>query len=238
MGERAPHRRTLVILGAGGFGGEVLQYLRDATRGAPGVEIRAFYDDRPDDVDPAACDGVPMLGTITSYLPEPDDEVLVAIGDPVIRTRVINEVRDRGAKFFDLIHPTAFIATTATIGNGCIIGPFCAVGNRAVIGDHVVMPWYASAAHDATVGSFAVFSPYSTVNGGASLGEGAFLGTHAVVNPLQSVGAWAKVAAGSVVYREVPPGQLALGNPARARPMMHDATNGSSGVTDDLARTS
>jgi sugar O-acyltransferase (sialic acid O-acetyltransferase NeuD family) len=237
MREVVPHRRTLVIIGAGGFGGEVLQYLRDATRGVPGVEIRAFFDDR-DDVDSAACDGIPLLGSIDSYQPEADDEALVAIGDPVVRTRVINDLRDRGARFFDLVHPTAFIATTAKIGNGCIIGPFCAVGNRAVLGDHVVMPWYASVAHDATVGSYAVFSPYSTANGGASLGEGAFLGTHAVVNPLQRVGAWAKVAAGSVVYREVPPGQLALGNPARSRPMMHEGADRSTGLTEEWARTS
>jgi sugar O-acyltransferase (sialic acid O-acetyltransferase NeuD family) len=234
MRDAAPHRRTLVIIGAGGFGGEVLQYLRDATRGVPGIEIRAFFDDRTD-IEPAALDGVPLLGTIDSYHPDRDDQALVAIGDPDVRTRVISTLRGRGASFFDLVHPTAFVATTARIGNGCIIGPFCGIGNRAVLGDHVVMPWYASVAHDATVGSYAVFSPYSTVNGGASLGEGAFLGTHAVVNPLQNVGPWAKVAAGSVVYREVPAGQLALGNPARARPMMHDA-QGANGA-DELART-
>jgi sugar O-acyltransferase (sialic acid O-acetyltransferase NeuD family) len=208
-----------VIVGAGGFGGEVLQYTRDAIATTPDVHVRGFLDDRVD-VEMRACDGLPLLGTISSYEPQPEDRFVVAVGDPEVRMRIITHLTSRGASFFRLVHPTAFVASTATIGDGCIVAPFCAVGNAAQIGDHVVLTWYSSVAHDAEVASFAVLSPYSTVNGGASLGEGAFLGTHAAVNPQQGVGCWSKVAAGSVVYRPVPPSHLAMGNPAKSRPLM------------------
>jgi sugar O-acyltransferase (sialic acid O-acetyltransferase NeuD family) len=239
----ASPQTSLVIVGAGGFGGEVLQYVRDAIRSQPDVSVRGFLDDRTD-LDPRACDGLPLLGSISSYSPQADDRFVVAIGDPEARTRVIDDLRRRGASFFRVVHPTAFVATTAQLGEGCIVAPFCAIGNAASLGDHVVLTWYASVAHDAEVASYAVLSPYSTVNGGAHLGEGAFLGTHAAVNPLQRVGCWAKVAAGSVVYRPVPAHHLAMGNPAKSRPLMqptptaHDTQSQRETGVDELMRTS
>jgi sugar O-acyltransferase (sialic acid O-acetyltransferase NeuD family) len=203
--------------------------------------VRGFLDDRPD---PRACDGLPLLGSISSYSPQEGDRFVVAVGDPEARARIISGLRDRGASFFRLVHPQAFVAATAQIGEGCIIAPFCAIGNAARLGDHVVLTWYSSVAHDAEVSSFAVLSPYSTVNGGASLGEGAFLGTHAAVNPLQRVGCWAKVAAGSVVYRPVPAQHLAMGNPAKSRPLMQptptarDTQSQREPGVDELMRTS
>jgi sugar O-acyltransferase (sialic acid O-acetyltransferase NeuD family) len=237
----SPHT-SIVIVGAGGFGGEVLQYVRDVIRGCSDVTVRGFLDDRTE-VDPRQCDGLPLLGTIAAYTPRDDDRFVVAVGDPEARTRIIRHLRGRGVSFFDVVHPTAFVAPTARIGEGCIIAPFCAVGNASRLGDHVVLTWYASVAHDADVESYAVLSPYSTVNGGASLGEGAFLGTHAAVNPMQRVGCWAKVAAGSVVYRPVPAHHLAMGNPAKSRPLMQptptapDTQSTTENGADELMRT-
>ena len=82
----------------------------------------------------------------------------------------------------------------------------------------MLLTWYSSLAHDSICHPFAVLSPYATANGSAVLEEGVFLGTHAVIHPMIRVGTWSKVASGSVVYRDVPPNSLALGNPAKAVP--------------------
>ncbi len=47
------------------------------------------------------------------------------------------------------------------------------------------------------------------------VGEGATIGSGAVVAPGVRIGAWAMVGAGSVVTRDVGPGRLVIGNPAR-----------------------
>jgi acetyltransferase EpsM len=94
------------------------------------------------------------------------------------------------------------------------------VGSDAKVGDHVVLTWYASLAHDTIISSFVVLSPYSTANGSVVLEEGVFLGTHAVVNPMLRIGAWSRIASGSVVYRSVGQHRLALGNPAKDRPLL------------------
>lgn len=220
MAERAVAglgRADVVIVGAGGFGREVLQYVRDAFANDPEVRVKGFLDDRPPDLSAFGLD-VPVLGDTHAYQPAPTDRLVIAVGHPPLRTALAERLAARGARFLTVVHPLAFVAASARIGAGCILAPFATVGAHASIGDHSVLTFYASVGHDARVGRSCALSPHSVTNGGSLLGDEVFLGAHAVVNPLQRVGDGAKVAAGAVVYRPVPAGHLAAGNPAKARP--------------------
>jgi sugar O-acyltransferase (sialic acid O-acetyltransferase NeuD family) len=219
MSDTRAESTAIVLVGAGGLGREVLNYVLDAIRPSPHMRVKGFLDDNPSALTPERCD-FPILGSILHYPIEPQDRFVMAIGDFVKRAELIRKMEARGARFITIIHPTAYVASDATVGDGCIVGPFCAVGSGARVGTHVLLTWYSSLAHDSIAHSFAVLSPYSTANGGAILEEGVFLGTHAVIHPMIRVGAWSKVASGSVVYRDVPPNCLALGNPAKAVPML------------------
>jgi sugar O-acyltransferase (sialic acid O-acetyltransferase NeuD family) len=181
--------------------------------------VKGFLDDNPSALTPDRCQ-FPILGSILDYPIEPQDRFVMAIGNCVKRAELIRKMEARGACFITIIHPTAYVSPNATVGNGCIVCPFCAIGNHARVGKHVLLTWYSSLAHDSITDSFAVLSPYSTANGSSILEEGVFLGTHAVIHPMIRVGAWSKVASGSVVNRDVPPNCLALGNPAKALPIM------------------
>lgn len=205
-----------VIVGAGGFGREVLQYLKDIHGHDP---VRGFLDDSATAVEPASL-GQRVLGTVSEYRPQQHDRLVLAVGNPVLRLRLARSLTERGARFASVIHPQAYVASSAELGTGCIIAPFATVGANAILAEHVVLTFYASVAHDAQVGTAAALSPHSVANGGARLGVASFLGTAAIVNPARQVGDFAKVAAGSVVYRDVPARSLAAGNPARARPLL------------------
>src|SRR5690625_50458 len=207
--------KNIVIVGAGGFGREVLQYLKDIHGHDP---VKGFLDDHADTVEPASL-GQQVIGRVSDYEPAPDEEFVLAVGNPELRLQFGRELADRGAEFCNVIHPLAWVASSAEVGSGCIIAPFATVGANSRLGDHVVLTFYASVAHDAVVGTATALSPHSVANGGSRLGTAAFLGTAAIVNPLKSVGDHAKVAAGGVVYRDVPERMLASGNPARARPL-------------------
>lgn len=207
----------IVIVGAGGFGREVLQYVHDTFQDTSRFRVKGFLDDRPPDLSAFGIE-VPVLGDTDGYRPEPDDALLIAVGEPAVRARLAAKFASRGARFLRLVHPRAYVSTRASIGDGCIVAPFATVGAHARVGDHSVLTFYASVGHDANVGESCALSPHSVTNGGSTIGDRAFLGAHAVVNPLRSVGDDAKVAAGAVVYRDVPAGALAAGNPAKARP--------------------
>lgn len=223
-----PMAWSVVIVGAGGFGREVFQYVLDTFPSGTHAPS-GFVDDRPDPTRLKEL-GWPYLGTVTSFVPRDDDRLVVAIGEPRVRLRVARSLAARGARFLTLVHPRAYVAASARIGEGSVIAPFACVGAGAVLGEHVQVHFCASAAHDTIIGDGAALSPYAAVNGGAVLGEGVFLGTRATINPLKQVGAFAKIAAGSVVYRDVPAAALVAGNPAKARVLGFDARLSGSGT--------
>lgn len=213
-------RRRVFIVGAGGLGREAFQYTHDSLDESI-YEIIGHLDDDPSR---AGREGVklaiPVIGSVSSHDPDPNDLYVMAIGEPSVREKLAAEFKRKGGSFLTVVHPLAYIASNATIGEGCIVAPFATVGAGAAIGAFTHLHFYSSAAHDTRIGRSVSLSPYAAVNGQAVIGECVFLGTHATVNPTKRVGDYSKVTAGSVVYRDVPKGSIADGNPARSRPLL------------------
>jgi len=203
----------LIIVGAGGFGRQVLSYAHEL-----GLDVAGFLDD-----DLQALDGTetetPILGTTETMASRSDHQFVVAVGDPAIRRRLAHAVTEVGGQLRTLVHPSAVVDRTATIETGSIICPFAMVGTGARVGQNVLVNAHATAAHDTIVGADCVLAPYAALNGHVSLGEGVFVGTHATLLPGVRVGAFAKVSAGSVVHADVESGSLVAGNPAEGRVM-------------------
>jgi sugar O-acyltransferase (sialic acid O-acetyltransferase NeuD family) len=210
--------QTIIIVGAGGFGREVLQYVLDSIDPAT-YRVKGFLDDYKESLQPASL-GFSVLGTTAGYSMTDHDRFVLAIGEPQQRRVIAQRLTRRGAQFLTVVHPLAHVAKTARLGAGCILAPFAAAGACAELGDHVALTFYASIGHDARVGNCCALSPYSVSNGGTILEECVFLGTHAVVNPLKRVGSGSRIAAGAVVYRDVPANSLAAGNPAKILPIL------------------
>lgn len=214
----------LVVAAAGGFGREVLAYARDA-----GLAVKGILHDLHDY--PGSLDGYDgladlLLGTIDGYQIADGDVFAVGLGDVAPRRAVTEKLRARGARFARVVHPSAWIAPTATLGDGVVVAPFCAVGPDTFVGDHAVLNYYAHLGHDARAGAWCVMSPYCSLHGYSVLEDECFMGAHAMVAPRKRVGRGSSVAAGSVVTRDVAPRSLAAGNPARAREMYRDPDAG------------
>jgi len=216
-----PAKREVVIIGAGGFGHELWQYATDLEN----LVVKGFLDDR-DPGEVTTPQQLPVLGRVFEYPVTGTESFLLAVGEPTVRAKIVARFLALGAEFETIVHPKAYVASTATIGAGCIVAPFATVGAFARLGDFTQVHFYASAAHDVVIGRYSALSPYSVVNGGGRLGEAVFLGTRATVNPLKRVGDHAKVAAAAVVYQDVPSWSLAAGNPAKSRPLLRGAAGG------------
>lgn len=206
--------RRLLIIGAGGFGREVLKWALDIQDTQNDWGIGGFLDNSVDPLRDYPC-GFPVLGDAQSFSPGENDVFTCAIGDPIARLRICRSLRERGASFATLIHPTAIIGPRCSLGEGCILCPYTLLTTDVTVGDFVIFNGSSGAGHDAVIGSGCTISPLCAVTGFARLGEGVFLGSHVAVLPHAVVGDYARVGAGSVVLREVKPRTTVMGMPAR-----------------------
>jgi sugar O-acyltransferase (sialic acid O-acetyltransferase NeuD family) len=116
--------------------------------------------------------------------------------------------------FSKLVHPSAVMATSACISDGCCVNAGAVIASNAYLGEHVFINRAASIGHDTHIGRFSVVQPGANLAGHVTVGEGALIGIGATVIEDRSIGHHAVVAAGAVVTRDVEPGVMVAGVPA------------------------
>lgn len=191
----------LILVGAGGFGRELINWAEDAA--AQGGQAFAGYLDMHADVLAGSAYALPWLGTPDGYAPQAGDEFVIAIGDPAGKRAVVEQLRARGARFARLIHPSAVVARTAVLGEGVVLCPHSMVSADARVGDFVAVNTLSSVGHDAVVGAYTTLSGHVDLTGYVQVGEGCFFGSGARVLPKVKVGARARIGAGATIMRNV-----------------------------------
>lgn len=209
-------RQRLLIVGAGGFGREVLSWALQVPVDRRDWEVGGFLDDCGEALAGYELPAT-ILATPETHRFEGDDRVVVAIPEPAKRRVMVELLAARGAQFITLIHPTATLGLNSTWGVGCVFGPNIHITTNVRIGDHVIIDYHAGIGHDAVIGSFATIQAHGGMMGGAILETGAILGVCATLVPHAQVGADAVVGPSSVVLRSVDAGTTVLGVPARKR---------------------
>lgn len=207
-------KERTIIVGAGGFGRELINWSRDCHDAGRLPPLAGMLDDNP-----AALKGfdygVDILGTASDFVPEQGDMFILAIGTPAAKERIVAMLRERGAQFATLIHPAAVVARSARIGEGCVLCPMSLVSADAQIGRFVSINALSSVGHDVRLGDYATLSAHVDLTGSVSVGHSVLIGSGAKILPRVMIGDNATIGAGSIVYRTVPAGHSVFAQPAK-----------------------
>jgi sugar O-acyltransferase (sialic acid O-acetyltransferase NeuD family) len=208
----------LVIVGAGGFGRELVDLVEAINTTTPGevYDLIGFVDGDPDERD-LVLDMAPLLGgdAVLAELPN-DTRYVVAITDVPARVRIDALATSLGLTPATLVHPQASVGRWhVEFGPGTIIGALAAVTTNVRTGRHTHVHYAATIAHDVELGDYVTVSPGAHISGAVRVGARAFIGSGAAVRQGTSIGDDAIIGLGAAVVQDVPAGATFVGVPAR-----------------------
>ncbi|KUG23994.1 acetyltransferase (isoleucine patch superfamily) [hydrocarbon metagenome] len=209
--------KKIIILGGGGFAGEVLdtiEYINKNTEEKI-LPLGYIYDGAAKDKGKLIYD-LPVLGEL-SYLGNVDlgeVSMVAGIGRPVWRRKIVEETKKMGGKFISIIHPTAIINKWAKIGEGAIIQRLCNVQRDVVIGDFFCCNAFVGIGHGTLIGDYVQINPQVVVTGGAVIGSDVFLGVRATILKAR-IGDRSVVGACALITKDMPQNMMAKGIPAK-----------------------
>lgn len=195
--------RDLIIVGGGASGQEMYSWASPHFD-AMGFNFKGFLDD-------ALSVG---FSNLKDYIPKPNDVFICSIGSSVDRVKCCELLKEKGAEFINLVHPSA-IVMSPLIGKGIVLSPFVFVSNDVLIEDYVLINVSATIGHNVVIGKGSTICGHVDLTGFVIIGENVLIGSHACVVPTKQVGEAAVVGAGSAVMRNVPPGATVIGVPAK-----------------------
>jgi bifunctional UDP-N-acetylglucosamine pyrophosphorylase/glucosamine-1-phosphate N-acetyltransferase len=141
------------------------------------------------------------------------------------------------------VGPFSHLRPGSSIGRGARLGNFAEVKNSnigaGVQQHHMSYLGDADVGERSNIGAGTITANYDgRTKHRTTIGEGVFLGVDTMIVAPVSIGDGAKTGAGAVVTRDVPPGKLAVGMPARMRdprPPRSEAGEGGGPVSEQAA---
>lgn len=161
-------------MGSGGFG----RVIADIAEQLEKYEKIVFLDDndKSDDV----------VGLCKEYkdFADGNTEFYSAFGNNVLRLEWVERLQEESIAVATIIHPTAYVSSTAVIGQGTVLFPKCAVNSYTIIEDACIINMGALIDHN------------------CKIGKGTHICLGAVVKADNPIPSGSKIEAGQVVERE------------------------------------
>lgn len=210
--------QQLVIIGGSNAFWEISELISDINQIEPQYEIIAVLDDSPELIGKNY--GTLIVEGPIEKAKDYCREVMFvfAIGSyktRIIRQAILERLGIAEERFISLIHPSAKIFSTATIGHGCIIHFGTVVFNHTKVESFVVIAANCVIAVSNYIGKGALFGSNITTTTGVKVGSFSFIGSSTSIGEQVIIGPGAQIGMGSLVLKNITEGAFVLGNPPR-----------------------
>ena len=217
--------RPVVVVGAGGFGREVVDVVEAintaaADRGdAPVWHLEGVVDDSlsPENRERLDRRDIQHVGSTDEFLAGAarGTAYVVGIGEPGVRRRVATALDAAGLTAATLAHPAATIGSLSKLGAGTVVCAGARITTNIVVGRHVHVNPNATIGHDTTIGDFVSLNPQAAVSGDCVIESEVLVGVGGIVLNALRVGQGAVIGAAACAVRDVAAGATVVGIPAR-----------------------
>ena len=211
--------KQLVIVGAGEFALIAYEYFTYDSD----YEVAAFSVNK-DFIKAASINGKPLIELEKLYdnYPPSDFDVFVAIpasGLNRVRTRIFNEMKDKGYTLATYISSHAFVWHNAIIGENCFIFENNTVQPFVTIEDNVILWSGNHIGHRTVIRKNSFITSHVVISGYCDIGSGSFIGVNSTFNDKTSIAENGILGSGSVVTKNLAQAEVIyVGNPAKAFP--------------------
>lgn len=172
--------KDLVIIGCGGFGREVVEFVKLINEQSPTWNFLGFVDDNEN---ARTVEGYTILGGLEALYSIADTTyACIAIADIGSRKRLAEECEKHGVKFATIISPDLKMrGELCTVGEGSIIATGCEMAINSHVGKHCILNTGAGLGHDTVVGDFVDMMPFTAVMGDVRIGDYCYFGVRSTV---------------------------------------------------------
>lgn len=197
----------LYIIGAGNQSKVLLSMIEECGRECAGI----FDDDEK--LFGTTLRGSTVKGRISDMPDREETEAVIAIGDNKIREDITG--RFRKVRWSVLVHPEACIHSSVQMLEGSVIFPGTIIHAESLIGRHVIINSAAVLGYETKIGDFSHIGMRSSIADKVIIEKNVLLGMGSVVIPKVHIFNDVTIGAGSTIIKNLGPGGVYVGNPAR-----------------------
>ena len=181
--------KDLILIGASGVAHEIIDTVFDINDRAPTWNLIWILDD---DISKTNCEfyrGIRVIGTSRLISQHDLSEInfLITFSSPATflnrETFVASLIETYPTiQFATLIHPSAYVSKTASVGLGVFLSVGVVIDSNAAIGDHAIILFYSVMSRFVSVGKFSFVSAGVNIIGHRAVGKNVYIGAKCTIN--------------------------------------------------------